>query len=236
MSSAEAGEGRAQTEENIVQSHMYPTQSGERMSQGLRGVRQAVRFAAIHECNGVVTTPKQVPRRTALNSRTLFLSRLFSVHNQLEWSITDRFFKPEAYRIAGNLLREPRLSWLAVRHAFRSPSPSVAIHLSPPKVAFVAVIRFKIHVGLCYLVIRHYADFLHWVTSKLPLGMAIQGEIPFKPFARSRPLGFPAKTRLARLEVSVRRPFSHKERQLFVFGTRLRWTCRDLRQQRAHKT
>jgi RNA-directed DNA polymerase len=39
--SAEAGEGRAQTEENIVQSHMSPTQSGKRMSQGLRGVRQA---------------------------------------------------------------------------------------------------------------------------------------------------------------------------------------------------
>src|SRR5262245_40997211 len=41
--SAEAGEGRAQTTENIVQSHMVPTQSGERMSQGLRGVRQAAR-------------------------------------------------------------------------------------------------------------------------------------------------------------------------------------------------
>jgi hypothetical protein len=46
--SAEAGEGRAQTEENTVQSHMRPTQSGKRMSQGLHGVRQAVRFAAIH--------------------------------------------------------------------------------------------------------------------------------------------------------------------------------------------
>jgi hypothetical protein len=33
--SAEAGEGRAQTEENIVQSHMHPTQSGKCMSQGL---------------------------------------------------------------------------------------------------------------------------------------------------------------------------------------------------------
>src|SRR5438128_11092997 len=42
-SSAEAGEGRAQTEENIVESHMYPTQSGKRMSQGLHGVRQAAR-------------------------------------------------------------------------------------------------------------------------------------------------------------------------------------------------
>jgi hypothetical protein len=31
---AEAGEGRAQTKENIVQSHMHPTQSGKCMSQG----------------------------------------------------------------------------------------------------------------------------------------------------------------------------------------------------------
>src|SRR6266849_3717504 len=46
--SAEAGEGRAQTEENIIQSRMRPTQSGKRMSQGLLGVRQAVHFAAIH--------------------------------------------------------------------------------------------------------------------------------------------------------------------------------------------
>jgi RNA-directed DNA polymerase len=41
--SAEVGEGRAQTQENIVQSHMRPTQRGKRMSQGLRGVRQAAR-------------------------------------------------------------------------------------------------------------------------------------------------------------------------------------------------
>jgi len=45
--SAEAGEGRAQTEENIVQSHMRPTQSGKRMSHGLHVVRQA-NFAATH--------------------------------------------------------------------------------------------------------------------------------------------------------------------------------------------
>src|ERR1700740_435958 len=38
---AEAGEGRAQTKENIVQSHMPPTQSGTCMSQGLDGVRRA---------------------------------------------------------------------------------------------------------------------------------------------------------------------------------------------------
>ena len=41
--SAEVGKGRAQTEENIVPSHMRPTQSGRRMSQGLDGVRQAAR-------------------------------------------------------------------------------------------------------------------------------------------------------------------------------------------------
>ena len=43
--SAEAGEGRAQTQKNIGPSRMRPTQSGKRMSQGLRGVRQAARFA-----------------------------------------------------------------------------------------------------------------------------------------------------------------------------------------------
>jgi RNA-directed DNA polymerase len=41
--SAEAGEGRAQTQENIGQSRMRPTQSGKRMSQGLSGVRKAAR-------------------------------------------------------------------------------------------------------------------------------------------------------------------------------------------------
>jgi RNA-directed DNA polymerase len=41
--STEAGEGRAQTRENIVQSHMHPTQSGKRMSQGLDGVRKVAR-------------------------------------------------------------------------------------------------------------------------------------------------------------------------------------------------
>src|ERR1700687_3100832 len=40
--SAEGGEGRAQTEENIVPPHMRPTQSGK-MSQGLNGVRQVAK-------------------------------------------------------------------------------------------------------------------------------------------------------------------------------------------------
>src|SRR6059036_429706 len=43
QSSAEDGEGRAQTKENIVQSHMHPTQSGKRMSQGLDGVRKVAK-------------------------------------------------------------------------------------------------------------------------------------------------------------------------------------------------
>ncbi|HZW96552.1 MAG TPA: group II intron reverse transcriptase/maturase [Candidatus Eremiobacteraceae bacterium] len=41
QASAEAGERRAQTKENIVRSRMPPTQSGARMSQGLNGVRRA---------------------------------------------------------------------------------------------------------------------------------------------------------------------------------------------------
>jgi hypothetical protein len=41
--SAEVGEGRARTKENIAQSNTSPTQSGERVSQGLRGVQQAAR-------------------------------------------------------------------------------------------------------------------------------------------------------------------------------------------------
>ena len=43
QAAAEAGEGRAQMKENIDQSRMPPTQSGNRMSQGLDGVRKAAR-------------------------------------------------------------------------------------------------------------------------------------------------------------------------------------------------
>src|SRR5438445_5512513 len=42
-SSAEVGEGRARTKENIAQSNTSPTQSGERVSQGLNGVRQVAK-------------------------------------------------------------------------------------------------------------------------------------------------------------------------------------------------
>src|SRR4029077_9001343 len=42
-SSAEAEEGRARAKENIAQSNTSPTQSGKRVSQGLRGVRQAAK-------------------------------------------------------------------------------------------------------------------------------------------------------------------------------------------------
>src|SRR5438046_6663411 len=58
QASAEAGEGRAQTKENIVQSHMRPTQSGQRGHQGMAGVRQAARkrkherfTALLHDLN-----------------------------------------------------------------------------------------------------------------------------------------------------------------------------------------
>src|ERR1700674_358034 len=40
---AEVGEGSARTKENIASSNTSPTQSGERVSQGLRGVRQVAR-------------------------------------------------------------------------------------------------------------------------------------------------------------------------------------------------
>jgi retron-type reverse transcriptase len=42
-SSAEPGEKRVRAKENIVQPNTIPTQSGERVSQGLSGVRQAAR-------------------------------------------------------------------------------------------------------------------------------------------------------------------------------------------------
>jgi RNA-directed DNA polymerase len=43
QNSAEAGERRARAKENIAQSNTSPTQSGERVSQGLRGVRKVAR-------------------------------------------------------------------------------------------------------------------------------------------------------------------------------------------------
>src|SRR5208282_801943 len=43
QSSAEVGEGRVQAKENIAQSNTRPTQSGGRVSQGLRGVRKVAR-------------------------------------------------------------------------------------------------------------------------------------------------------------------------------------------------
>src|SRR5450755_1900818 len=43
QSSTEAGEGRARTKEIIAQSNTSPTQSGERVSQGLNGVRQVAK-------------------------------------------------------------------------------------------------------------------------------------------------------------------------------------------------
>ena len=42
-SSAEVAEGRARTKENAAEPNTSPTQSGERVSQGLGGVRQVAR-------------------------------------------------------------------------------------------------------------------------------------------------------------------------------------------------
>jgi RNA-directed DNA polymerase len=42
-SAAEVGEGRERTKENTLQSHMFSTQSEVRVSQGLRGVREAAK-------------------------------------------------------------------------------------------------------------------------------------------------------------------------------------------------
>ena len=42
-SSAESAEGRPLIQENACQPNTYPTQSGERVSQGLAGVRKAAR-------------------------------------------------------------------------------------------------------------------------------------------------------------------------------------------------
>src|SRR5215469_15580862 len=43
QSSAKAGEKRVRAKENIIQPNTSPTQSGERVSQGLNGVREAAR-------------------------------------------------------------------------------------------------------------------------------------------------------------------------------------------------
>src|SRR5437868_14078036 len=43
QSSAEMGEGRVWAKENIAQSNTSPTQSGKRVSEGLRGVREAAK-------------------------------------------------------------------------------------------------------------------------------------------------------------------------------------------------
>ena len=51
---AEVGEGRAQTGANIVRSHMPPTQSGIRMSQGLGGARQAASARKQERCTALL--------------------------------------------------------------------------------------------------------------------------------------------------------------------------------------
>jgi RNA-directed DNA polymerase len=51
---AEAVEGRPWTKENVTQSHTSPTQSGERVSQGLSGVRQTARERRQEQFNNLL--------------------------------------------------------------------------------------------------------------------------------------------------------------------------------------
>jgi hypothetical protein len=48
QSSAEMGEGRARTVENVAESDTSPTQSGERVSHGLGDVRKAAQERGLH--------------------------------------------------------------------------------------------------------------------------------------------------------------------------------------------
>jgi hypothetical protein len=85
--SAEAGEGRVQTEENIVQSHMRPTQSGKRMSQGLH--QSKLHFA----WNLVVAlmTPKFLPWTLVSGLlRLTLLKRLKRLASNLSWRVSPR--------------------------------------------------------------------------------------------------------------------------------------------------
>ncbi len=52
-SSAEVGEERVQTKENIARSRTRSTQSGARVSQGLRGVRQGRALPPVSEVGAV---------------------------------------------------------------------------------------------------------------------------------------------------------------------------------------
>src|SRR5712691_6557645 len=51
---AEAVEGRSRTKENVEQSRTSPTQSGERVSQGLSGVRPAARERRQEQFNNLL--------------------------------------------------------------------------------------------------------------------------------------------------------------------------------------
>src|SRR3984957_17935031 len=78
---AEVGEGSARTKENIVWSNTSPTQSGERVSQGLSGVRRAAkerrqeRFTALlhHLSAGLLGQSKLI--RSAKRRHAILRSR-----------------------------------------------------------------------------------------------------------------------------------------------------------------
>jgi hypothetical protein len=59
--SAEVGEGRTRTVENVARSNTSPTQSGERVSHGLSDVREAAQERGLHlnpAARFVVTYPR----------------------------------------------------------------------------------------------------------------------------------------------------------------------------------
>jgi len=78
-SPAEVGEGRARTKENIVRTNTSPTQSGERVSQGLGGVREAA-------------NKRRQERFTALSSTLIFKG---NQSNSCE--VGSRLFDPPAF-------------------------------------------------------------------------------------------------------------------------------------------
>ena len=117
------------------------------------------------DCNIAVSS-------TTARSR-LLLFRLFSVHNSLNGSLPTASSSLKSIE-SPEPLREPRLSWLAVHYAFLSPSPSVAVHLPMPKIAFVVAVGLEIYIAFLWLVIGHNTDLLKRVTSEVSFGMAIQ--------------------------------------------------------------
>src|ERR1700691_5293171 len=102
---AEVGEGSARTKENIVWSNTSPTQSGERVSQGLSGVRRAAkerrqeRFTALlhHLSAGLLRESFYALKRQAAPGvdgvtwkkyETGLEDRIADLHRRVPWSVS----------------------------------------------------------------------------------------------------------------------------------------------------